>query len=124
MVTLLLTLRILLRTCFAVQLILGIAFWTGNGLQLVPVHMLVGFGFVLTLWAIAIAAAFRGAPPAMAVAAILWGLLLSWFGVAHSGLLLGQWHWVIQVVHLIVGFIGMGLGDRIPSITIARRALV
>jgi hypothetical protein len=115
------TLRILLRTCFAVQLILGIAFWTGNGLQLVPIHMLVGFAFVLTLWAIAIVAAFRGAPPAVAVVAILWGLLLLWLGASQDRLLLGQWHWLIQVTHLLVGFVGIGLGDRIASIAIARR---
>jgi hypothetical protein len=122
MTTLLPTLRILLRTFFAVQLILGIVFWTGNGLQLVTLHMLVGFGFVLTLWAIGIAAAFRGGAPAMSMVAIGWGLLLLWLGASQATLLLGQWHWLIQVAHLLVGFIGMGLGERVASIAIARRA--
>jgi hypothetical protein len=118
--TLLSTLRIVLRTFFAIQLILGIVFWTGNGLQLISLHMVVGFLFVLTLWAIAIAGAFRGVPIGMAAAGIVWGLLIIWLGATQMNLLLGQWHWVIQVLHLLFGFAGIGIGDRMAALAVAR----
>ena len=33
-----------------IEILLGLAFWTNNGLSLVPVHMLVGLILVITLW--------------------------------------------------------------------------
>ena len=43
-----------------IEILLGLAFWTNNGLSLVPVHMLVGLILVITLWVLAVLAARTG----------------------------------------------------------------
>jgi hypothetical protein len=40
----------LVRLCFVVLLVLGIAFWTGHGLSYIPLHMIVGIVLVVALW--------------------------------------------------------------------------
>jgi hypothetical protein len=108
--------RIVLRTCFVALLVLGLLFWTGHGITLIPLHMAIGFVLVVTLWAIAIAGALRGAPLPLAGIAILWGFLVPWLGQSQFGLLPGPWHWVIQVLHLFVGIVAVGLGERIIAL--------
>jgi hypothetical protein len=109
--------QMLVRLCGLVLIALGILFWTGNALALVPVHMLVGLILVLSLWTLAFLAARSGAPPGFVALAFLWGLVVPVLGVTQDMLLVGGGHWLIQVLHLLVGLtaIGMaeGLGRRI-----------
>jgi len=53
----------LVRLCGLVLVTLGILFWTGNALTLIPVHMLVGLVLVLALWTLAGLAAAAGVRP-------------------------------------------------------------
>ena len=39
-----------LRIAVLAAIILGILFWTGNAVNLIPVHMLLGIIAVLSLW--------------------------------------------------------------------------
>ena len=43
--------------------VLGVLFWTGNALTLLPIHMLAGFVLVLTLWILALLALRAGVRP-------------------------------------------------------------
>src|SRR5690242_19443768 len=49
---------IILRLCAALAVILGILFWSGNALNLIPIHMLLGLLVVLSLWIVGIGQAF------------------------------------------------------------------
>jgi hypothetical protein len=47
--------------------------------------------------------------------AIVWGLVVPILGVHQNQLLPGSLHWVIQGLHLLVGTVAMGLGNRLAS---------
>lgn len=100
-----------------VMVILGVSFWTGHAMALVPVHMLIGVLLVLALWTLAGVAAASGVSPGLVALAVVWGLVVPVLGVTQEQLLPGATHWVIQVLHLLIGLgaIGMaqGLGARV-----------
>ena len=103
---------IVLRLCGALAVILGILFWSGNALNLIPIHMLLGLLVVLSLWIVGIGQAFsRGASWSLAGGALLLGLLVIVVGMRQSSLLVGPFHWVIQVVHLLLGILAVGIGQ-------------
>jgi hypothetical protein len=103
----------LVRITGLIQIVLGLLFWTGNQLTLVPVHMLVGLILVLSLWTLAFVGARSGAPPGLVVVAFLWGLLLPIFGVTQVQILTGGAHWLIQILHLLVGLAAIGQGEAL-----------
>jgi hypothetical protein len=103
---------IVLRLCGALAVILGLLFWSGNALNLIPIHMLLGLLVVLSLWIVGIGQAFsRGGSWPLAIGALLLGLLVIVVGMRQSSLLVGPFHWVIQVVHLLLGILAVGSGQ-------------
>ena len=42
--------------------------------------------------------------------AAVWGLIVPILGVMQTQLLPGGAHWVIEVIHLLVGLVAIGLG--------------
>lgn len=103
---------IVLRVCGALAVILGLLFWSGNALNLIPIHMLLGLLVVAALWIVGIGQAFsRGGSWALAISAILLGLLVIVVGIRQSSLLVGLLHWVIQIVHLLLGILAVGVGQ-------------
>lgn len=103
---------IVLRLCGALAVILGILFWSGNTLNLIPIHMLLGLLVVLSLWIVGIGQAFSsGGSWPLAGGALLLGLLVIVVGMTQSSLLVGPFHWVIQVVHLLLGILAVGIGQ-------------
>jgi len=103
---------ILLRICGALAVILGLLFWTGNGLGLIGVHMLLGLLVVLLLWIVGVGQAFSksGSWP-LAIGALALGALVIVLGLRQSSLLVGPFHWVIQVLHLLLGMLAVGVGQ-------------
>jgi hypothetical protein len=103
---------IILRLCGALAVILGILFWSGNALNLIPIHMLLGLLVVLSLWIVGITQAFSSAGSwPLAFGALLLGLLVLVVGMTQSSLLVGPFHWVIQVVHLLLGILAVAIGQ-------------
>src|SRR4051812_25096494 len=81
---------IVLRVCGILALIIGLLFWSGNGLNLIPVHMLLGLLVVLSLWIIGIGQAFvRGGSWPLAAVALVAGVLVIAVGIRQSSLLVG-----------------------------------
>lgn len=113
-------LRMLVRLCFVVLLVLGIMFWTGHGLSLIPVHMTIGIILVVSLWLTAILAAIARAPIGMVIAGLVWGALTIWLGAAQTSLLPGGAHWTVQVLHLLVGMGAVGINERLGAAANAR----
>lgn len=102
-----------IRITGVIQIVLGMAFWTNNLYSLLPVHMLVGVILVVALWVLAGLAARMGASLGIVALAVVWGLIVPILGIMQTQLLPGSAHWVIEVVHLLVGLIAIGLGDRL-----------
>jgi hypothetical protein len=121
MPTLLLATRIVMRASILILLVLGVLFWTGNALALVPLHMLFGLLLVLGLWTIAGLAVSRGASPVQAVAAAVLGLVVIALGMTQTQLLPGPNHWVVRVLHLLLGLGVMGMAERLAGY--AKRSL-
>jgi hypothetical protein len=108
-------LRILTRLTGAVQIALGLLFWSGNALSLVPIHMLVGLTLVVALWVLAGLAATSGASPGTVALAVAWGLVVPVLGLTQTQLLPGPDHWVVQVVHLLIGLGAIGQAERMAA---------
>jgi hypothetical protein len=116
-------LQMLVRLSGLTLIVLGVLFWTGHALTLIPVHMLVGFVLVLSLWALAVLAARAGVHPAFVALAIVWGLIVPILGLTQQRLLPGEAHWVIQVLHLLVGLGAIGQAERLAACIKGRQPL-
>jgi hypothetical protein len=114
-------LRWLIRLLALVQVVLGLSFWTASYLELIPLHMAGGALLVLSLWIVALLAAWARAPLGPVGLALAWGALVLWLGLNQSGILPGDWHWVVQVVHLLVGLAAVGQAERLAALVVARR---
>jgi hypothetical protein len=111
---------LLARVCGATALLLGAFMWLGMGAGLRPMHMLLGFVLVLALWALSIVAASSNLY-GLALLGILWGLVVAGLGSAQVNIMPGASHWVIQVVHLLVGASAAGLAEAIARRVRLRR---
>jgi hypothetical protein len=105
----------LVRLTGLIQIVLGILFWTGNALTLIPVHMLSGFVLVLSVWTLAVLAARAGVSRGFVVLVIVWGVIVLVLGLTQTQLLPGDFHWVIQVLHLLVGLGAIGQAEGLAT---------
>ncbi len=106
-------LRQIVRGTGIFQVVLGITFWTGHALQFLPVHMIVGLVFVLSLWILAFRAALAGAGRGLAAFTVAWGAFVIVFGMTQAQIFPGEHHWVIRLLHLVVGWAAMGQGEAL-----------
>ena len=105
--------RMLVRITGVLLLILGLLFWGGDALGLIPLHMLLGLVLVLSLWLLAAVASQAGVPIGMAAGVALIGLITLILGLIQDSLVPGGAHWVIQVLHLLIGLAAIGSGEMI-----------
>ncbi|MGH2457476.1 MAG: hypothetical protein ACRDIY_01250 [Chloroflexota bacterium] len=103
----------LVRATGLIQIALGILFWTGHALSLIPLHMLDGILFVLCFWTLAVLAARAGVGTGLVAMALVWGLIVVVLGMTQTRILPGDAHWVVQVVHLLVGVGAITQSERL-----------
>jgi hypothetical protein len=113
-----------IRALGVVQLVLGVLFWTGNALGLVDLHQLLGILLVLTFWTQAALAHRAGVPGGLVAGAAVLGLLVPIVGLTQRELLPGAAHWVIQVVHLLLGIGLLAMAESLATRAKARLATV
>lgn len=104
----------------ALLLLLGSFIWAGHADQLIPIHVLIGIVLVVALWTIAAIAARSGVSNLIVAAAVAWSIVASILGTTQEALLVGNWHWTIQVLHVIVAMGVVGWGRAL--MVLARRA--
>ncbi|MGB6486975.1 MAG: hypothetical protein WBE91_08845 [Steroidobacteraceae bacterium] len=104
----------LLLSLFGITLVvLGILFWTGHALALLQLHTMLGGLFVICLWVLAVIGFLVPGCRGFALIVLIWSLIVPALGVTQLSLMPGADHWVIQVTHLLVGLIAMGLGHAL-----------
>jgi len=112
----------ILRVGVLLAIILGILLWTGNFDNIKSIHMLVGIIVVLALWTIGLVQGFqKGGSFGLAAATFVVGLALAIVGLYQEQWLTSSFHWIIQVIHLLLGLSTIGLGEMIAGRT-RRRA--
>ena len=111
-----------IRVLGVVQLALGILFWTGNALGLVDLHQLIGILLVLALWTQAALAHRAGVPGGLVAGAAVLGLIVPIVGLTQRELFPGSAHWVIQVIHLLLGIGLLATAENLATRAKARLA--
>lgn len=104
-----------MRIAVALQIIVGIALWTGHWKSLAQVHMMVGLLYVLMLWGVAGIAIAQRRSTGLATFAFVWGLLIAAFGMTQQGILVGDLHWIVRVMHLVIGIAAMPVAERLEG---------
>jgi hypothetical protein len=107
--------QMFVRVAGLVLLVLGIVIWTGHGNTLIPTHAFLGVVFVLSLWAVAVTGLVARIGFVLPARLIVWGIVIGWFGVTQHQLLQGSRHWIIQVLHVAVGLIAIGLAEVVSA---------
>jgi hypothetical protein len=89
----------------------GLAFWFGAALSLMSMHMLLGLLTVAGLWTTGLAQARSpGGSSILAAVAIILGALTIYIGMNQTAMLPGEYHWLVQIGHLILGILCIGMG--------------
>jgi thiol:disulfide interchange protein len=105
-----------IRVSGLLLILLGIALWTGRADQVIPVHELLGFVLVLALWTMSYFAARAGVAARWVVLAVAWGLVAPILGLTQQNLVTGDWHWTIQILHLLIGVGAIAQGENLARL--------
>lgn len=97
------------------QIVVGVLFWTGNALTLTSLHITSGVVLVVALWVLAGIALAAGVAPGLPIVVFLWGLLVIAFGLTQTRLLAGDLHWIIRVLHLLIGLSAIGQAEGLAQ---------
>ena len=98
---------------FLSQLVMGIVMWTGHGPSLVQAHTALGALFVLAVWTLSALCAHAGASRTASLGVASVGVIVLLFGMAQVRILPGSQHWVVQALHLLLGFTAMAVAGRL-----------
>jgi deazaflavin-dependent oxidoreductase (nitroreductase family) len=108
------------RVLGVLLVLLGLLFWAGWAYALVPLHVALGYIFVVGLWAVAGLAGRMKGSPFIVGPAVVWGLGVILLGLHQQELLPGEYHWVVRVLHLVVGFTAVIIAGLLVSGIIAQ----
>ena len=103
-------------------MVLGVALWQCNTRPFTRLHIGLGIAVVVSLWILAGIAWRNGARRGVVAFAAVWGALTWILGFTQARLLPGSFHWVVAVLHLIVGLTAIALGGRLAR-TVGTRSI-
>jgi hypothetical protein len=112
----------LIRLTGLLQVVLGVFIWTGNYDSFIGIHTVSGVVLVLSLVVLAGLAATSGIHWGRVTLAFIWAVVVLVFGLTQERILPGSSHWVIQVVHLLLGLGAIGQGEFLGRLIKARLA--
>jgi hypothetical protein len=105
-----------LRVAALLALILGILDWVGHPLGSILIHMFLGFIVVISLWILGGSILTLKGSTGLGIGAIVLGLIVIALGLSQQQILPdSNAHWVIQVIHLLVGLSAIGMGEAIAG---------
>ena len=91
---------------------LGLLHWFFR-ISFLQIHVLFGVLVTLTLLIASIVAVFTKGLRVLGATAIVFALIVPVFGVTQMQILVGDFHWLIRVAHLLVGAAAVSLTARI-----------
>ena len=103
----------ILRLAGSVALVLGLLIWAFQFDNITNIHMLFGLVVTLALLVISVLAAFTRGLQLLGIIGIVYAFLLPLLGVNQETLLIGNLHWLIQVIHMLVGVGALALAGVI-----------
>jgi hypothetical protein len=103
------------RIAGLVALLLGIIIWVMGPGGVSPLHMLVGVIVVAGLWTLAVLGLRAGTGPVLPLVAFGWGIVMVLFGLNQATMLPGDGHVVVEVAHLLVGVVAIGIGEALGA---------
>jgi hypothetical protein len=104
-----------LRVAVLLTLILGLLFWFDVAKNFVALHMLLGIIVVLSLWVLGGFIVATKGGVGIGIGAFVLGLIVFLFGLTQRAILVGNLHWIIQVIHLLLGLTAIGMGEMIAG---------
>jgi hypothetical protein len=107
-------LQIVARLHVALQLLLGFLIWFGTT-GVTQAHTALGSAFVLDLWALGIVGLFALPSRTIPLLTLVMGAIVLWLGVAQRTMLVGDLHWAVRLVHLLVSVSAMGLVEAVAK---------
>jgi hypothetical protein len=107
--------RMILSVLGIALIVLGILFWSGRALSLLPLHTMLGGIFVLCMWLLSGLALYTRSGRGLAVVVFVWGLIVPALGMEQLRIVPGSLHWIVQALHLLVGLIAIGLGHALAG---------
>ncbi|HEY7212830.1 MAG TPA: hypothetical protein VH477_21305 [Bryobacteraceae bacterium] len=110
----------ILRIAFLAALALGLALWTGHGYQYLKFHMWIGFAMTFDLLLLAVAGFLARVPPVLPLITVLWAAAMPFVGIWQMRAVPGSNHWIVQVLHLILGLGAIGLGEALSKRVLRR----
>jgi hypothetical protein len=109
----------IMRLCVLIVLILGILFWTDvAGGPLVLLHMGLGIlvALLLVILGYVIATVKKGRNIGLAIGAFVLAICMVALGLGQQSILAtSPLHWIIQVVHLLLGLLALGIAEMIAG---------
>jgi hypothetical protein len=101
------------RIAGVLLLVLGLLIWTENMFSLISVHTLLGLLLFVGLLVLAGLSPQAGVPVGLAAGVAVLAIVMLALGMTHTSLLPGPNHWIIQILHLLVGMAAVGMGEAI-----------
>jgi len=105
--------QMVVRIAGLIQLVLGIIVWPGKADFLIPVHILIGSILVVALLVLAYQASRARISTGLVILTVVWALVLPVWGLVQANILPDAGHWIIQVVHLLLGIGAIGLAEML-----------
>jgi hypothetical protein len=103
------------RVLALIVIVLGILFWSGHSLKLVPLHMRLGETLCGLLLILAILGIVARVSLLLAAVVIVWAFLVVVFGMRMGALLPGRAHELIRVLHFLIGLGAIGFAESLAA---------
>jgi hypothetical protein len=112
-----------IRVAGLAALFLGLLFWSGRFYEYLHVHMGLGFVTVIAVWVLAVMCLRkRAASVGLIAAASVWGVVTVVLGMGQTNMLVGDYHALVQIAHLVMGLGAIAFGT-ILSKSLVRKAI-
>jgi hypothetical protein len=106
--------QMLVRITGVLLLILGLLIWVEKATNLIMIHMLLGLILVISMWVLAGVSTRAGVSIGLAASVAIAGLIVLVLGVTQQSVLPDpSVHWIVQILHLLVGMLAVGSAEAI-----------
>jgi hypothetical protein len=102
------------RIAGLITLVLGLVIWAASPGMVYPLHMLLGVILTAGLWALAILGIRAGTGPVLPAIAVAWSVLMVLFGL-NQVQILPENQSIVEVAHLLVGLVAIGIGEALGA---------